>query len=124
MASRARILLAEDTLANVKLYQTILERAGYAVTVATHGIEAVEKALAERFDVILMDIGLPRIDGVEAAGRIRAADGPTATAPILALTADDDLSVRRSCEGVGMDGYITKPVSPGELLQRVSTLVN
>ncbi|MEL6278856.1 MAG: response regulator [Pseudomonadota bacterium] len=123
MTPRGRILLAEDTLANVKLYQTILERAGYHVAVASHGLDAVDKALEERFDLILMDVGLPRIDGVEAATRIRAGDGPMAQAPIIALTADDDLKVRRSCEGAGMNGYLTKPVSPGELLQRIANTI-
>ncbi len=113
----AKILLAEDTVANVALYRTILERAGHAVTVAEHGVAAADQGATGAFDVILMDLGLPRIDGFEALARIRAAGIAT---PVVALTADDDAKTRRACAEAGMVGFLTKPLSPAELLKTVA----
>lgn len=114
-----RILLAEDTLANIHLYKAVLEAGGHKLTVAEHGVEAVEKACAEPHDLILMDLGLPRITGLEAAERIRAAGVRT---PIIALTADDEPSIRKACQNVGMAGYLTKPISPALLVKTVEAI--
>lgn len=115
--TRRRILLAEDTAANVALYRTILERAGHDVQVATHGVEAAEMGSTGAFDLILMDLGLPRIDGFEATDRIRAAG---VTTPIVPLTAEDDTKARRTCAEAGMVGFLTKPLSPALLLKTIA----
>lgn len=121
MSAKGRVLLAEDTAANVALYRTVLERGGLAVDVAEHGVEAAEKAIAGGYDVILMDLGLPRIDGYEAVARIRAAGVET---PIVPLTAEDDVKARRACAEAGMIGFLTKPLSPAELLKTVRQLIS
>ncbi|MEO1330318.1 MAG: response regulator [Pseudomonadota bacterium] len=120
MPPKGRILLAEDTVANVALYRTVLERGGFAVEVAEHGVEAAEKGASGGFDLILMDLGLPRIDGFEALERIRAAG---VVVPVVPLTADDDAKTRRICEEAGMVGFLTKPLSPAELLKTVAQLI-
>lgn len=122
MPSQRSILIVEDVAANIALYRAIIERAGYAVAVAEDGETATEMASAKRFDLIVMDIGLPGIDGAEAARRIRASGGPAADAPIIALTADDDTHVRRACKEAGMNGYLAKPLSPAALLKEVAAL--
>lgn len=111
------ILLAEDVAANVLLFQAVLEGAGYAVEVAENGPKAAELGASGRFGLILMDIGLPGLSGVEAAERIRAAEIET---PILALTAEDDRGSERACIDAGMNGYLAKPVSPEALLTAVA----
>lgn len=123
MSSKGRILLAEDTPANIELYRTLLTRAGYEIDVTPDGVDAVEAAAATRYDVILMDLGLPRIDGLEATQRIRIGDGASAATPILALTADDDLRTRRACAAIGIVGFMVKPISPAELIKNVATTI-
>lgn len=123
MSEKGRILLAEDTPANVHLFETILTRAGYDVVVAEDGAIAVDRAKAERFDVILMDLGLPLIDGFEATQRIRTSDAASATTPIMALTADDDAKTRRACAVIGIVGFIAKPVAPGELTEMIAAAI-
>lgn len=115
------ILLAEDTLANVHLYKAVLEAGGHRLSVAEHGVAAVEMACAERYDLILMDLGLPRLTGLEAAEKIRAAG---VRAPILALTADDEPSLRKACQQAGMEGYLTKPISPALLVKTVEAIAS
>lgn len=118
----ARVLLAEDVSANVALFRAVLERAGCRLTVAVDGEAAAATAIAalktEPFDLVLMDIGLPGIDGIEAARRIRAAG---VTAPILALTAEDEREARSRCAEAGMNGYLTKPISPAVLVKAVQS---
>ncbi len=113
----ARVLLAEDVSANIALFRAVLTKAGYAVDVAPDGEMAVDMATRQTApDLILMDIGLPKLDGLEAARQIRAAG---VTTPIYALTAEDDTKTRRDCESAGMNGYLTKPLSPVTLIQTI-----
>lgn len=120
----ANILITEDVAANIALYKIILERAGYGVDVAETGEAATEMASNKRYDLILMDIGLPGIDGAEAARRIRISGAPSAQSPIIALTADDDGRIRKACKEVGMNDYLTKPLSPATMLGMVAKMVN
>lgn len=107
-----KILLAEDAAANVLLFESLLKRVGHDVTVAGDGETAAAEGASGRFDVILMDIGLPRLSGTEAAARIRAAGVAT---PIIALTAEDEQEARRIAKDHQLHGYLTKPVSPKDL---------
>lgn len=111
-----RVLLAEDNPINALLARTLLTRAGCAVTSAQDGEEAVAAAATARFDLILLDIRMPRLDGLEAAARIRAGAGPSASAPIVALTADAGEEERVQARQAGMDDFITKPIDAGRLL--------
>jgi signal transduction histidine kinase/DNA-binding response OmpR family regulator len=111
-----RVLLAEDNPINALLARTLLTRAGCVVTCAQDGEEAVAAASAAAFDLILLDIRMPRFDGFEAAARIRAGAGPSAGAPIVALTADAGEAERAQAAKAGMDDFITKPIDAARLL--------
>ncbi len=112
-----RVLLAEDNPINALLARTLLTKAGCSVTSAQDGEEAVAVASAAAFDLILLDIRMPRLDGFEAAERIRAGGGPSASAPMVALTADAGDEERAHAAKAGMDDFITKPIDANRLLQ-------
>lgn len=122
MGAPLKILLTEDVPANVALYRVLLEKSGHSVDAAADGETAVSLAAAHAYDVVLMDLGLPGINGVEAARRIRAGGGPSAQAPVIALSADDEPHLRRACEAVGMTGYLVKPLSPVALLAALAKM--
>ena len=107
---RLHILLAEDNLVNQKVAQKLLEREGHSVVIANNGREAVEKYEAEHFDLILMDVQMPEMDGFEATAEIRAQEqGTTRHIPIIALTAHAMKGYSEQCLAAGMDGYVSKP---------------
>ncbi|EKD40694.1 MAG: hypothetical protein ACD_74C00242G0001 [uncultured bacterium] len=104
------ILLAEDNIVNQKVAQGLLEKAGHCVVVANNGREALEKYGAEDFDLILMDVQMPEMDGFEATTKIRAHEqGSERHIPIIALTAHAMKGYREKCLAAGMDGYVSKP---------------
>ncbi len=110
------VLLAEDNLINQRLMVRLLERKGARVTVAANGLEALEKHAAQRFDVILMDVQMPEMDGLAATRALRAREAVSGThTPIVALTAHAMQGDRERCLAAGMDDYLTKPVRPQEL---------
>jgi len=111
------ILLAEDNPINAMLTRELLRRRGYEVTGVTSGEEAVAAMEAGGFDLVLTDIHMPGLDGIEATRRIRANEARRARprTPIVALTADALETGRRACQDAGMDGFLTKPVNPTEL---------
>ena len=111
-----RVLLAEDNPINALLARTLLLRAGCIVTTVQDGQEAVSAAASAAYDLILLDIRMPRLDGLEAAQRIRAGGGPSAAAPIVALTADAGEEERVQARQAGMDDFITKPIDAPRLL--------
>ena len=111
----AQILVVEDNEKNMKLFRDVLQATGYRTLEATTGGQAVELATEHRPDLVLMDIRLPDIDGVEALGRLRA-DERTASIPVLALTAQAMEGDRDRFLAAGFDGYISKPVNIVELL--------
>jgi len=111
-----RVLLAEDNPINALLARTLLTRAGCIVTMAQDGEEAVAAAGAGVFDLIFLDIRMPRLDGLEAAARIRAGSGPSAGVPIVALTADAGEEERAAARKAGMDDFLTKPIDAARLL--------
>jgi CheY-like chemotaxis protein len=111
-----RVLLAEDNPINALLARKFLTRAGCIVVGAQDGEEAVAAAAAAAFDLILLDIRMPRVDGIEAAERIRAGAGPSARAPIVALTADTGDEERTRAMRAGMDDFVTKPIDANRLL--------
>ena len=112
------VLLAEDNDVNARLIVAVLERAGYAVTVAPDGARAVAAVERASFGLVLMDVNMPVMDGLTAARAIRA--GRRGDVPILALTADEDGGTRKACAAAGMDGYVTKPIDMGDLIRAVA----
>jgi len=115
-SSRRTILVAEDNPVNKKLAQHLLIKMGYECRVASNGLEAL-KAMDERdFDLVLMDIQMPVMDGFAATARIRARELPTGKhTPIVAMTAHAMKGDRERCLLNGMDDYISKPVDRKEL---------
>jgi signal transduction histidine kinase/CheY-like chemotaxis protein len=121
---RLRVLLAEDNLVNQKVAVNLLERAGHVVRVTCNGQEAVDAWRKSPFDLILMDVQMPVLDGLAATAAIRTAEADTGgRVPILAVTAHALRGDReRFLEG-GMDGYVAKPIRPEQLWQEVARLV-
>jgi two-component system sensor histidine kinase RpfC len=115
-----KILLAEDNGVNRMVLDKILRRAGHVTTLVDDGEAALDAMLEGDFDVILLDLNMPGISGVEAARLYRLARAPEARAPIVALTADADVARRAQCEQAGMVGVLTKPVAPEALLDAVA----
>jgi len=113
-----RILLAEDNKVNQLVARSLLEKRGHRVRVADNGLEAVDAVREEEFDIVLMDIQMPGLDGVSATDQIRQLPSGTVV-PILALTAHDTEDERRRCSEVGMNGFLSKPFQPMELLEAV-----
>ena len=115
-----RILVAEDEYINKILTRTLLEQAGYHVTVVANGREAVEAWRGGIFDCILMDIQMPEMDGYEAVDRIRQAEQSGEHIPIIAMTAHALRSDRRKCLDSGMDDYVSKPIDGQAVLHMLN----
>jgi CheY-like chemotaxis protein len=116
-----RVLLAEDNPVNQTLAMRVLERLGHKVQVANNGREAIERAQAGEFDLILMDVQMPEMDGLEATTAIRAAEAGTGKhVPIVAMTAHAMKGDREKCLSAGMDGYLAKPIRIDDLKQAIS----
>ncbi len=111
-----RILLVEDLPISQEVACVILRGAGHMVDIANDGIEAVAAMEAHPYDLILMDIEMPRMDGFTAAGRIRGLPGPAGQTPIVAMTATAIPANIRAFRRAGMDGYVAKPFQQEELL--------
>jgi two-component system, cell cycle response regulator DivK len=116
------VLVVEDNALNLKLVRDVLGHAGYRVLEAGDAERGIELARAETPDLILMDVQLPGIDGVEALRRLRA-DSETASIPVVALTALAMKEDRERFLGAGFDGYLEKPVSVPDLSGQVAALI-
>jgi PAS domain S-box-containing protein len=120
---RLRILLAEDNLVNQRLAVRLLERHGHTVVLAATGKEALAVLAREPFDLVLMDVQMPEMGGLEATAAIRARERGTGRhVPVIALTAHAMKGDRERCLAAGMDGYLSKPIQPRELLQALDGL--
>ena len=118
-----RVLLAEDNAINQRLTVRLLEKRGHTVTVVQDGTEALAALRRQMFDVVLMDIQMPCMDGLETTQAIRAHEQDTATRiPIVAMTAHAMQGDRERCLAAGMDGYVSKPLRPTELFEVIASL--
>jgi two-component system, cell cycle response regulator DivK len=116
--SGERVLIVEDNEKNMKLVRDVLQATGYSTLEATTGEEAIELSLSQAPALVLMDVQLPGIDGVEALERLRQNER-TASIPVLALTAQAMSGDRERFLEAGFDGYLAKPVDVGELIEAV-----
>jgi len=119
MATRhpLRILLAEDNVVNQKLAMRILQQMGYRADLASNGIEAIESVERQPYDVVLMDVQMPEMDGLEASRRITQRWPATQRPRIVAMTANAMQGDRELCLAAGMDDYLTKPIRVDQLVQ-------
>jgi PAS domain S-box-containing protein len=108
-ARRLRVLVAEDSPTNQKYIQIVLERAGHRVDVVANGLEALDAVRRVPYDVVLMDVQMPEMDGIEATRRIRALSGMPAQVPIVAMTANAGRDMVEQCIAAGMTDFISKP---------------
>ena len=121
-ASALRILLAEDNPANQKLAAYILQDRGHTVEIAGDGRQALSMARQNRYDVILMDVQMPGIDGLEATKAIRERENGGRRVPIIAMTAHAMKGDEERCLAAGMDGYLSKPIDGHEMIALVESL--
>ncbi len=120
---RLGVLVVEDNVTNRAVVSHVLKQRGHEVTAATTGVEAVTLAAERRFDVILMDVQMPGMDGYEATAAIRAqSGGPNQLTPIVAVTAHAMSGDRERCLAAGMNAFVAKPVRPEALLAAIDGL--
>lgn len=113
--SKGRILIVEDNMDNYELVRFVLERAGYDVFLAVNGRDGVDAARAQKPDLILMDMGLPQMDGWNATRELKTSE-ETKSIPLYALTAHTLPSERKRAILAGCDGYVAKPIQMKKFL--------
>jgi len=111
-----RILLAEDNVVNQKLAMRLLQQMGYRADLASNGIEVIESLERQVYDVVLMDVQMPEMDGLEATRRITARWPDDGRPRIVAMTANAMQGDREMCLAAGMDDYLTKPIRVDHLV--------
>ncbi|HLI20852.1 MAG TPA: ATP-binding protein [Stellaceae bacterium] len=117
-----RLLIAEDNKVNQQVAHLIVQHAGHTADLVENGLQAVEAAAAGHYDVILMDLQMPELDGIEAAKRIRALPGPARNTPIMALTSHAMAGMREEVLAAGMDDYVSKPFDAPTILAKLQHL--
>lgn len=114
-----RILIAEDNEVNQTVIRAMIERAGHRTDIVGNGLEAVSAILRAPYDLVLMDVQMPEMDGMTATKRIREIDGPAGRIPIIALTANAMKGDREQYLATGMDDYVSKPIDAGALFAAI-----
>ena len=123
-ALNGRVLLAEDNTVNQKIAERMLERLGLTVTTVANGEQAITEVLAHDYDLVLMDVNMPVMDGLTATARIRDLGSDKNSIPIIALTANAMAEDRRRCLAAGMNSFISKPMRIDELGQVIREVLN
>jgi two-component system sensor histidine kinase/response regulator len=124
MISPLHVLVVEDNPINQQVARRLLEKAGHTVSVAGNGVEAVHRVAAGSFDLVLMDVQMPGMDGLTATEAIRAGERATGRrVPIVALTALARQGDQERCLEAGMDGYVTKPFAPAVLFAAMAEVL-
>jgi two-component system, cell cycle response regulator DivK len=123
MMSKGRILVVEDNMDNYELVRFILERAGYDVFLAVNGLDGVDAARLQKPDLILMDLGMPEMDGWRAAQKLKSNE-TTKSIPLFALTAHTLPGERKRALQAGCDGYVTKPIHVDGFLDMIESAMH
>ena len=119
-----RILVAEDNVVNQRLAERLLKKNNHDVTIAQNGQTAIDKHESEVFDLILMDVQMPIVDGFEATRIIRAMqDKSLQQVPIIAMTANAMMGDRERCIDAGMNGYVSKPIQVNDLFAEINRVL-
>jgi CheY-like chemotaxis protein len=118
-ARRLRVLVAEDNSINQLLIKTMLEKAGHQVELSNNGLEALDAVMRTDFDLVMMDVNMPEMDGLTATQRIRDLPAPKSQLPIIALTANAMKGDREKFVNAGMDDYVSKPIDPDKLAMAI-----
>ncbi len=122
MPSRPRVLVVDDS-SLVRLYcQSTLEKAGFEVEQAINGIEAMEKVLSEPFDLLIVDVNMPRMDGFTFLRSLRSGAGHAATIPALMISAESDMQDAADARAAGANFYLVKPVAQADLVRHACVL--
>jgi signal transduction histidine kinase len=122
-AGGLRVLLAEDNAVNQRLASRLIEKRGHTVVLASNGREALEAIEKQRFDLVVMDVEMPEVDGFEATAAIRRREKESGThIPIIAMSAHALTGDRERCLAAGMDGYVAKPIQAKELIEAIEML--
>ena len=119
-ARRLRVLLVEDNKANQVLATALLSRRGHRADVAGNGLEALDMIQQRPYDLVLMDMQMPEMDGLEATRKIRALEGAGSQVPIIAMTANAMSSDRDRCIQAGMNDYLAKPIDPEAMFRKIA----
>jgi two-component system chemotaxis response regulator CheY len=119
---RTRILVVDDSSLVRLYYRGIFEKGGFEVEQATNGIEAIEKILVEKFDLAIVDVNMPKMDGFSLVRAIRENAPAVATLPILVITTEASQQDREDARAAGANFYLVKPVSESDLLRHVAVL--
>ncbi|MBL4616154.1 MAG: response regulator [Robiginitomaculum sp.] len=119
-SKRLRILAAEDNALNQKVLTAFLKPLGHELIIANDGVEALEQLATEHFDLILMDIQMPRKDGLTTTKELRASSGPNANTPVIAMTANAMAGDREECLEIGMNDYVPKPIDARVLFTAIA----
>lgn len=123
LMNKGRILIVEDNMDNYELVRFILERAGYDVFLAVNGRDGVDAARFQKPDLILMDLGMPEMDGWNAAQKLKA-DESTRSIPLYALTAHTLPTERKRAIQAGCDGYVSKPIHVDTFLNVIDSALS
>jgi len=120
---RARVLVVEDYADAREMYSEYLQYSGYEVVEATNGMEALQRAVEDQPDIILMDLSLPVMDGWEATRRLKA-DARTADIPVVALTGHALAGISDGALRAGCDAFVTKPCLPEDLVKEIRKVLD
>lgn len=123
MTEKKNILLAEDNFDNQELMKDIFETLNYQVDIASDGEEALEKWKNNKYDLIILDLHMPKKDGFQVSMEIRALEGKKSRIPIIALTASAFASDRQKCLEFGMDDHISKPIDIDMLEKKLKKIL-
>ena len=120
--AKARVLVVDDSSLVRLYYRSALEKAGFEVEQAINGIEAMEKVLSEPFDLVIVDVNMPRMDGFTFLRSLRTADAGVATLPALMISTEAEMQDIAEARAAGANFYLVKPVAEADLVRHVCAL--